>query len=156
MAKEGPVKVFLLAGQSNMQGVAKIRELPPPLAAVGMFSMTDRWGLGQEPLHPLLESLDEAHYYGWELLAQEGVTREEWLPSWRQQARAPDAVGAGPGLPVVGDNVDVGSTSLIAGPIRIGDDVKIGPGCVVTRDTPRGTVLELDLPRRFQRTGQKP
>lgn len=88
--------LWVLAGQSNMQGVGKVSELPPPIATVNMFSMDDRWALAREPLHPLFESRDEAHWQG---LVPQGKTREELLPGWRQAVRAPEAQGVGPGLP---------------------------------------------------------
>jgi serine O-acetyltransferase len=40
------------------------------------------------------------------------------------------------GLPVVGNNVLVMSGTLILGPIKIGDNVVIGPRCVVYKDVP--------------------
>jgi len=88
--------LWILAGQSNMQGVGKVAELPPPVAAVHMFSMQDRWRLGREPLHALFESRDEAHWQG---LVPEGKTREEFLPNWSRAVRRPEARGVGPGLP---------------------------------------------------------
>ena len=86
--------LWILAGQSNMQGVGLISELPPPIAAVSMFAMDDRWALGREPLHPLLESVDEVH---WQVPKEK--TREEVLPGFRQGVRAREARGVGPGLP---------------------------------------------------------
>lgn len=88
--------LWILAGQSNMQGVGEVSQLPPPLAAAHMFTMDGRWALAQEPLHPLFESPDEAHWQG---LVPEGKTREEILPGLRQAVRATDARSVGPGLP---------------------------------------------------------
>lgn len=45
-------------------------------------------------------------------------------------------IGAGPGLPVLGDNVLVGARSLIIGPIRIGSGSMIGAGALVSFDVP--------------------
>lgn len=50
-------------------------------------------------------------------------------------------IGAGPGYPVFGDNVEVGQLCAVLGPIRIGNNVRIGPGSVVTRDVPDGSVV---------------
>jgi len=92
--------LWVLAGQSNMQGVGKISELPPAIAAVHMFSIDDRWALAAEPLHPLLESTDEAHWRPW---IPPDQTREGMLEAFRRGARAPDAPGVGPGLPFAGE-----------------------------------------------------
>ena len=55
-------------------------------------------------------------------------------------------VGAGPGLPVLGDDVSVGPTAGVLGPVRIGDHVRIRTGCIVTRDVPAGAVVEQAAP----------
>jgi serine O-acetyltransferase len=49
---------------------------------------------------------------------------------------ARDDIGAGPGLPVLGDAVELGPFSGVLGPVRIGDGVRLGPGCIVTVDVP--------------------
>jgi putative colanic acid biosynthesis acetyltransferase WcaB len=43
--------------------------------------------------------------------------------------------------PVIGDNVDVGSNACIIGPIKIGNNVKIGAGSVVVKDIPDNCVV---------------
>jgi len=88
--------LWILAGQSNMQGVGKVSELPPPIPTVHMFTVDDRWELGREPLHPLLESLDEAQ---WGPMVPKDKTREELLPSWRLAWRDTKSQTVGPGLP---------------------------------------------------------
>jgi serine O-acetyltransferase len=45
-------------------------------------------------------------------------------------------VGAGPGLPVVGDNVLFGPGCTVLGPIRIGDGAYVMPQTLVTSDVP--------------------
>lgn len=55
--------------------------------------------------------------------------------------RTDEDIGGGPGYPVFGDNVEVGQLSAILGPLRIGNNVRIGPGCIVTRDVPDGAVV---------------
>lgn len=40
--------------------------------------------------------------------------------------------------PSIGDRVEIGSCARLLGPISIGDDVFIGPNCVVTADIPSG------------------
>jgi len=56
-------------------------------------------------------------------------------------------VGAGPGLPVVGDNVTIGSHAGVLGALRVGSNVTIAPGCVVRKDVPDDSVVEAPPPR---------
>lgn len=50
-------------------------------------------------------------------------------------------VGAGPGLPVLGDDVVLEPFTGVLGPIRLGDRVRIAAGTVITRDVPADTVV---------------
>jgi putative colanic acid biosynthesis acetyltransferase WcaB len=43
--------------------------------------------------------------------------------------------------PRIGDNMDIGSNSVIIGDIEIGDDVTIGSGSVVVKDVPSNCVV---------------
>jgi sialate O-acetylesterase len=61
-----------------------------------MFTVDDRWALGQDPLHPLMEAIDEAYWKPW---LPAGQTREELLPAARLAIRARGAANMGPGLP---------------------------------------------------------
>ena len=63
--------------------------------------------------------------------------------------RTEDDIGAGPGLPVVGDRVTFGPRSMALGPITIGDDCVLGPGCIVVGDIAPGT--EVEVPDRLMR-----
>ena len=45
-------------------------------------------------------------------------------------------IGAGPGLPILGDDVTIAMGAMVLGPVRIGSGVQIGAGCTVTRDVP--------------------
>lgn len=47
---------------------------------------------------------------------------------------AMDDVGAGPGVPILGDGVRLDRGAMVLGPVRIGHRVRIGPGCTVVRD----------------------
>jgi serine O-acetyltransferase len=47
-------------------------------------------------------------------------------------------VGAGEGLPVIGDNVVIGIRAVILGPIRVGNHVNIGAGALVIKDVEDG------------------
>lgn len=44
-------------------------------------------------------------------------------------------------LPIIGNNVDIGASALILGPITIGDHAIIGAGAVVIRDVPPYAVV---------------
>lgn len=52
-----------------------------------------------------------------------------------------DDIGAGPGLPVLGDDVTMEPHTGALGPIRIGDSVRICAGAVVTGDVPANSVV---------------
>ena len=56
-------------------------------------------------------------------------------------------IGAGPGLPVIGDEVEVYWGTLIMGPVRIGRGARLGPGCIIINDVAEGAVLEPSPPR---------
>ena len=43
--------------------------------------------------------------------------------------------------PIIGDNVDIGSNSVLLGAIKIGDNSVIGAGSVVLHDVPPGDVV---------------
>lgn len=58
-------------------------------------------------------------------------------------------VGAGPGLPVVGDDVILEPHSGVMGPVRIGHRVRIGAG--VTQDVADDTIVERPQPRFIRR-----
>ncbi|MFZ4717162.1 MAG: serine O-acetyltransferase [Chthoniobacterales bacterium] len=64
---------------------------------------------------------------GAECLLRQGVTIGDRLP--RQ------------GLPVLGNNVNVGANALILGPVRVGDGAVIGAGSVVIHDVAPGCVV---------------
>lgn len=56
-------------------------------------------------------------------------------------------VGAGAGLPAVGDDVTIGYGAMLLGGIRIGDRARIGPGAVVTTDVAPGALVMWTVPR---------
>ena len=57
-------------------------------------------------------------------------------------------IGAGPGLPIIGDNVTLWPNSMVLGPVHLGDGVEVGPGCTIMRDLPPGTKVEPAESRR--------
>lgn len=49
--------------------------------------------------------------------------------------------------PVIGDRCLIGAGAILIGGIRIGNDVRIGAGAVVSRDIPDGTTVVAQPPR---------
>lgn len=49
-------------------------------------------------------------------------------------------IGAGPGLPIVGNNVVMEYGAYVLGPIRIGDNAVIKAGAAIHRDVPADTI----------------
>ncbi|MCL4841589.1 MAG: hypothetical protein KJZ79_07110 [Bryobacteraceae bacterium] len=54
--------LWMLAGQSNMQGVGNLKDLPAPSALVYSFNMADQWVPAEEPLHRLQDAVDSFHW----------------------------------------------------------------------------------------------
>ena len=79
--------LWILAGQSNMQGVGNQQDMETPDPQVHVFRMNHTWQLATEPLHNLAESPDSVHYSG------EEADREAAIAAWRDGAK-----GAGLGL----------------------------------------------------------
>lgn len=50
-------------------------------------------------------------------------------------------IGAGPGLPVVGENVILGAGCMVVGPIHIGDRCYVGPRSIALEDMPPDSEL---------------
>jgi serine O-acetyltransferase len=68
---------------------------------------------------------------------------------------ARDDVGGGPGLPVLGDDVELLALSGVLGPVRVGNRVRVGPCCAVTRDIPDDARVE-PHEARFVPPGARP
>jgi serine O-acetyltransferase len=60
-------------------------------------------------------------------------------------------IGAGPGLPVLGDDVILEPHCGVLGPARIGSRVRICAGVLVTRDVPDDSIAEGPRPRLLAR-----
>jgi serine O-acetyltransferase len=60
-------------------------------------------------------------------------------------------VGAGPGLPVLGNDVILEPHGGALGPVRIGNRVRVGAGIVVTHDIADDTLVEGPPPRFHRR-----
>ena len=53
--------VWICAGQSNMQGVGRLKYADKPQAQVRAFYMSDRWGVARDPIHNMWECVDKVH-----------------------------------------------------------------------------------------------
>ncbi|HUQ91048.1 MAG TPA: sialate O-acetylesterase [Bryobacteraceae bacterium] len=54
--------LWVLGGQSNMEGVGNLIDVEPPHGLVHSFDQSDQWGLAQEPLHNLPGAADRVHW----------------------------------------------------------------------------------------------
>ena len=84
--------LWILAGQSNMQGVGNLTDVQKPDEMIHSFDMTDHWGIAQEPLHTLVSAIDKIHWSRSKLEARmEGEKLKEYVEKRTK--------GAGLGLP---------------------------------------------------------
>lgn len=54
--------LWLLAGQSNMEGVGDLVDVEQPDDRVRTFDQTDKWAQATEPLHRLVDAADRVHW----------------------------------------------------------------------------------------------
>jgi type 1 glutamine amidotransferase len=80
--------LWVLAGQSNMEGLGDLLDVTPPHARVMALGMNGRWSQAEEPLHWLVDSPDPVH-------SQDGNTRA----ARSAQEHKTRTKGAGLGLP---------------------------------------------------------
>ena len=75
--------LWVLAGQSNMEGYGDLKDTTPPHPKVMLFGMDRTWRPAEEPLHWLVDSPDPVH-------SGDPPTREQRRPSSTRTApRAP-------------------------------------------------------------------
>jgi type 1 glutamine amidotransferase len=53
--------LWVLAGQSNMEGLGDLIDVTPPHPRVSLLGMDGKWGQAEEPLHWLIDSPDPVH-----------------------------------------------------------------------------------------------
>ena len=53
--------VWILGGQSNMEGIGYLKYALKPRSKVRAFYMDDRWGIAKDPVHNLYEAVDRVH-----------------------------------------------------------------------------------------------
>jgi sialate O-acetylesterase len=86
--------LWVLAGQSNMEGVGNLANTPQPSVMVNSFDMTDRWVEAKDPLHRLVDAVNRVH---WPKNKEgqpeklEGSRLDQWIANRKK--------GAGVGLP---------------------------------------------------------
>ena len=54
--------LWVLAGQSNMEGHGDLIEVQQPSPLVHSFDMADRWLMAEEPLHTVVSAVDPVHW----------------------------------------------------------------------------------------------
>ena len=57
--------LWVLAGQSNMEGVGDLIDVETPSPYVRSFQSREEWGMAEEPLHWLGESPRVVHHQLW-------------------------------------------------------------------------------------------
>ncbi|MGE9297280.1 MAG: sialate O-acetylesterase [Puniceicoccales bacterium] len=73
--------VWVLAGQSNMQGVGSMSQPAEPHPLVQVFSMRRVWRLAEDPLHIRQESPDPCHNLGAQFTDAEGESYRKSAPT---------------------------------------------------------------------------
>ncbi|MBC7925021.1 MAG: sialate O-acetylesterase [Bryobacteraceae bacterium] len=89
--------LWVLAGQSNMEGVGNLVNVHSPDPRVHSFTMLEEWGIAKEPLHELRAARDPVH---WPSTQTAPLTGEQ-LASFRENRKK----GAGLGLPFAAEMV---------------------------------------------------
>jgi len=85
--------IWMLAGQSNMEGVGNLVDVEPPNRNIQTFDMIDeKWQPAKEPLHNIPGSVDKVH---WTLARRETRLAGPELAAFNQNRKK----GAGLGLP---------------------------------------------------------
>ncbi len=84
--------LWMLAGQSNMEGVGDLEDVTPPHPKVMALDMNGSWKQAEEPLHWLIDSPDQVHWPKPTLSEEERMAVSEEFHKHRRR-------GAGLGLP---------------------------------------------------------
>ncbi len=81
--------IWLLAGQSNMEGVGDLIDVEKPSDKVNSFDQTDTWVAAKEPLHELVSATDRVHWRknsAGEPIKLEGAALEEYRANRKKGA----------------------------------------------------------------------
>lgn len=82
--------LWILAGQSNMEGIGDLREAEDPSIFVNCYGFDEKWTIAADPLHWLLDSPDPVHH---------GGRSPSELAKARAAAKRDPQTGGGLGLP---------------------------------------------------------
>src|SRR5205085_4771339 len=86
--------LWVLAGQSNMEGVGDLIDVQQPDPMVHSFDLADHWGIAEEPLHTLVSAADRVHWRN-----NDQGEPERWTGPRLQRYIEERRKGAGLGLP---------------------------------------------------------
>src|SRR5207248_2230420 len=86
--------LWVLAGQSNMEGVGDLIDVQQPDPMVHSFDLADHWGIAEEPLHTLVSAVDRVHWRN-----NDQGEPERWTGTRLQRYIEERRKGAGLGLP---------------------------------------------------------
>ncbi len=92
--------LWVLAGQSNMEGHGDLVDVQQPSPLVHSFDMSDRWLVAEEPLHTVVSAIDPVH---WPLNAERVPERLTGQPLENYVTNRKK--GAGLGLPFAAEMV---------------------------------------------------
>ena len=113
----GPVFVgdlWVLAGQSNMEGLGDLIDVTPPNPRVMALGMDDKWEQAEEPLHWLVDSPDPVHSGDPKARVLSGrptnTRREPKGPAWA--CRSPCRWSSRPGFRLAWSPAAHGGTSM--------------------------------------------
>jgi len=111
-------------------------------------------GADISPLSDLGEGLLVVHPFAVTISgsAGKGLTVEGW--GGMGGGMSLEDIGAGPGLPLLGDDVQLDRSAMVLGAVRVGHGVRIGPGCTVVRHLPDGARVEAPAVR-VRRAGEQ-
>lgn len=140
--------LWLLAGQSNMEGLGDLVDVEQPDPLVHSFDLADHWEVAQEPLHTLVAATDRVH---WRRNAQgeyERLTGDR-LRQYVQERKK----GAGLGLPFA--VIMAKRTGIPVGLIPCAHDGTSMEQWSPTLKDQEGDSLYGSLYRRFQAAGGK-
>ncbi len=80
--------LWVLAGQSNMDGCGKLQDVETPSPKVNAFYYNESWGVAKEPLCVVVDSIDPVHW----------PCEEKDLPQIREEDHKFRDIGAGLGI----------------------------------------------------------
>lgn len=87
--------IWILAGQSNMQGAGIVNGEPKPDPKIVMLNMDNQWMTAEEPVHRMFESVAPVHK---NIIVQQWGVSSEQFENAREQSKKRPQGGVGPGL----------------------------------------------------------